>query len=282
MRLQMMRFTGMAAAAMLSFTMFFTVNAKAATSTTLSTGSRGQQVANLQQDLKSMGYFNYGKITGFYGEITRNSVIKFQNANGLVADGIAGAKTLAKVNQVVNSGTISYYTVKSGDSLWTISQKYGTTVDKLKAANDILSDNIYPGQTLKIVRKTSGTASYSSTDMYWLSRIIEAEAGGEPYQGKVAVGSVILNRVALPDFPNNVKDVVFEYSNGLPQFSPVADGTIYNTPSQDSIKAALDAFNGAKPVGSSTFFFNPSKAAGTWIVKNKTYVTRIGNHVFYK
>ena len=277
------RLAAMAAACVMAFTLFFSVNAKAATSSTLNFGSRGEQVSNLQQDLKAMGYFTYWRTTGYYGEITRSSVIKFQNANGLSADGIAGEKTLYKIDQVVNSGTASYYTVKAGDSLWKISQRYGTSVDKLKAVNNIIYDTIYPGQTLKIVTPISKSApSYSSTDMYWLSRIIEAEASGEPYQGKVAVGSVILNRVAMADFPNSVKGVIFEYSNGLPQFSPVADGTIYNTPSQESINAAVDAFNGAKPAGSSTFFFNPSKSAGSWIVSHKTYVTRIGNHVFYK
>lgn len=121
-----------------------------------------------------------------------------------------------------------------------------------------------------------------ATDLYWLSRIIHAEAGAEPYKGKVAVGNVILNRVKSKDFPNTVKGVIFEYYQGIPQFSPVAEGTIYNTPSEESIQAAKDAFNGARPVGDATYFFNPDKAEGKWIVKNKTYVMRIGDHVFYR
>ncbi len=126
------------------------------------------------------------------------------------------------------------------------------------------------------------TKNYSSSDQYWLARIIEAEAGGESYKGKVAVGNVILNRVQSKNFPNTIYNVIFEYYGSIPQFSPVADGTIYNTPSQDSINAAKDALNNVRPVGNSTYFFNPSKAAGTWIVKNKSYVARIGQHVFYQ
>jgi N-acetylmuramoyl-L-alanine amidase len=118
--------------------------------------------------------------------------------------------------------------------------------------------------------------------MYWLSRIIEAESRGESYTGKVAVGSVIINRVASSDFPNTIKGVIFEYFQGIPQFSPVEDGSIYNTPSAESIRAAQDALNGVRPVGSATYFFNPDKASGTWIVNNKTYVTHIGGHVFYR
>ncbi len=118
--------------------------------------------------------------------------------------------------------------------------------------------------------------------VYWLSRIIHSEAEGEPYEGKVAVGNVVLNRVNSKDFPNTIYNVIFEYYKGIPQFSPVEEGTIYNTPSKESIKAAEDALKGVRPVGTSTYFFNPDKAKGKWIVENKTYFKRIGNHTFYK
>lgn len=131
-------------------------------------------------------------------------------------------------------------------------------------------------------RGNGSTTAYNADDIYWLARIIHAEAGAEPYQGKVAVGNVVLNRVKSKDFPNTIYNVIFEYYKNIPQFSPVADGTIYNTPSAESIRAAKDAASGVRPVGNSTYFFNPSKAAGTWIVQNKTYVVRIGNHVFYQ
>lgn len=131
-------------------------------------------------------------------------------------------------------------------------------------------------------REGTNIRNYNTGDIYWLARIIEAEAGGEPYEGKVAVGNVILNRVNSKEFPNTIYNVIFEYYGSIPQFSPVADGTIYNTPSQESIDAAKDSLNGMRPVGNSTYFFNPNKAAGTWIVKNKSYVSRIGGHVFYQ
>lgn len=133
-----------------------------------------------------------------------------------------------------------------------------------------------------VSEKETSSKEYNSDDLYWLARIIEAEAGGEPYNGKIAVGNVILNRVNSKDFPNTIYGVIFEYFGSIPQFSPVADGSIYNTPSQDSINAAKDALNGGKPVGNSTYFFNPNKSAGTWIVKNNTYVTTIGGHAFYR
>lgn len=131
-------------------------------------------------------------------------------------------------------------------------------------------------------RGTSSAKKYTSNDIYWIARIIHAEAGGEPYKGKVAVGNVVLNRVNSKNYPNSVYNVIFEYYKHIPQFSPVADGTIYNTPSAESLKAAKEAVSGVRPVGNSTCFFNPSKAAGSWIVQSKNYVMRIGSHVFYQ
>lgn len=162
-------------------------------------------------------------------------------------------------------------------------------VIKFQIDNKIRIDGFAGPETQRTLYANStasrgGTSSnkYTSGDLYWLSRIIQAEAGAEPYKGKVAVGSVILNRVNSKEFPNTIYNVIFEYYGNIPQFSPVADGTIYNTPSQESINAAKDALNGIRPVGNSTYFFNPDKAAGTWIVKNKSYVSRIGGHVFYQ
>lgn len=196
---------------------------------------------------------------------------------------------VSKLQQALNN---------KGFSAGTVDGIFGLRTEKaviaFQKANKITIDGIAGRQTQSLLysasttysttvsRGTSISRNTSSTNLYWLSRIIHAEAQSEPYKGKVAVGNVILNRVASNSFPNTVKDVIFEYYKGIPQFSPVAEGTIYNTPSEDCLQAAKDALNGIKPVGASTYFFNPSKSEGKWIVNNKTYVTRIGEHVFYK
>ncbi len=152
-------------------------------------------------------------------------------------------------------------------------------VIRFQVSNKIIVDGIVGKQTLSILYPSNNTYS---TNIYWLSRIIHAEAAGEPYNGKVAVGNVILNRVNSNLFPNTIKGVIFEYFQGIPQFCPVEDGTIYNTPSAESVQAAKDSLNGVRPAGTSMYFFNPDKASGSWIVNNKTYVKRIANHVFYR
>ena len=129
-------------------------------------------------------------------------------------------------------------------------------------------------------QETTGSSAYKDS-VYWLARIIQAESGAEPYRGKLAVGNVILNRVASTDFPNSIYGVIFDRKNGV-QFTPVANGTIYNTPSAESIRAAEECLRGTRVVGDCLYFFNPKTATkASWIVQNCRYYTSIGDHDFY-
>jgi N-acetylmuramoyl-L-alanine amidase len=125
-----------------------------------------------------------------------------------------------------------------------------------------------------------GDAYYNEDALYWLSRIIHAESSGEPIQGKIAVGNVILNRVKSPDFPDSIYDVIFDHKWGI-QFEPIQNGTIYEDPGEESILAAKLCLDGASVVGNSLYFLNPVKADSLWIMNNLTYVETIGNHCFY-
>jgi len=116
--------------------------------------------------------------------------------------------------------------------------------------------------------------------VYWLSHIIEAESGGESLKGKIAVGEVILNRVRSDEFPDTIWTVIFDTKFGI-QFEPVANGTIYNTPSAESIKAAKMALDGSNYVGDCLYFLNPTIAESNWITKNRVHYMTIGNHEFY-
>ena len=126
----------------------------------------------------------------------------------------------------------------------------------------------------------SGDSYYNTDSVYWLSRIINAESGGEPLFGKIAVGNVVLNRVAFPYFPDNIYDVIFDDEGGV-QFTPVSNGTINNTPSAESVLAAKLCLDGANVVGGSLFFLNPAIATSSWITRNCSYIATIGNHSFY-
>ena len=121
---------------------------------------------------------------------------------------------------------------------------------------------------------------YSNDELYWLSRIIEAEAGGEILEGKIAVGNVVLNRVASNQYPNTIYGVIFDFKHGI-QFTPAYTGTVYNTPSQESIIAAKICLEGYEIVPGVMFFFNPRIATSNWISKNRPFAARIGLHDFY-
>ena len=121
---------------------------------------------------------------------------------------------------------------------------------------------------------------YDSTDLYWLSRIISAEAKGEPFTGQIAVGNVVLNRVRSSQYPNTVKGVIFDTKYGT-QFSPVASGTIYNTPTASAVMAAKICLEGYSLSTQMIYFYNPKIATSSWIGRTRPYIMTIGNHKFY-
>lgn len=121
---------------------------------------------------------------------------------------------------------------------------------------------------------------YDATDLYWLSRIISAESRGEPFEGQIAVGNVVLNRVRSAEFPNTVKGVIFDSKYGI-QFSPVANGRIYDAPTESAILAAKICLEGVSLLPNALYFYNPAIAASSWIGRARPYLTTIGNHAFY-
>ncbi len=178
------------------------------------------------------------------------------------------------------------YKVKKGDTLWAISRINQISVNSLKKANGIKSNLIYPGDKLVIPRKSSDLMTFhkgivlTKHDYDWFVKIIEAEAGGESLQGKVAVGSVVLNRVMHKQYPDTITDVIFQRVKHVYQFSPVADGRIYQViPSSDSYKAAKMALKGMDPTEGALFFYNPTTARSKWI-RTRVVIAEIGRHHF--
>lgn len=137
--------------------------------------------------------------------------------------------------------------------------------------------NVTYKQAQKMVKADS---AYNYEDLYWLSRIISAEAKGESFTGQIGVGTVVLNRVRSSQFPNTVKGVVFDKKYGT-QFTPVANGSIYQAPTQSAIVAAKMCLDGYVLSNSVLYFFNPAISTSSWIPNNRKYAFRVGNHEFY-
>ena len=125
----------------------------------------------------------------------------------------------------------------------------------------------------------SYAASSNTSDIQLMARAINGEARGEPYEGQVAVGAVILNRVKSSQFPNTIAGVI--YQSGA--FTAVADGQI-NVPIEEGssvYKAAKDAIDGWDPTGGCIYYFNPNTATNKWIW-SRPQVKTIGKHIFCK
>ena len=136
------------------------------------------------------------------------------------------------------------------------------------------------GITLTVGTGRATPPAFTADDLYWMSRIISAESRGEPLAGKLAVGTVVLNRVASSEFPDSIYDVIFDRKWGV-QFEPVANGTIYNEPTQESVLAAKLVLEGAREAGDSLYFLAPDLANNHWIMENREFVVTIGCHWFY-
>lgn len=137
------------------------------------------------------------------------------------------------------------------------------------------------GVTLARGSGRPGAAPYTDEDLYWMSRIISAESRGEPLLGKLAVGTVVLNRVHSDEFPDNIHDVIFDRKYGV-QFAPVANGSVYMEPTAESVLAAKLVLDGARAAGDSLYFLAPELTDNHWIMENQSYVTTIGCHWFYR
>ena len=144
--------------------------------------------------------------------------------------------------------------------------------------NGLSADGQVGNQTLAAlgIPASGGNSGGSySGDLQLLARIISAEARGEPYQGQVAVGAVVLNRVRHPSFPDTLAGVIYQRD----AFTAVSDGQFDEPIAESAWRAAQDALGGSDPSGGALYYFNPATATSAWIWSRPLIVT-IGNHRF--
>lgn len=255
-----------------------------------------EQVRLVQQRLKAWGYYN-GPVTGYYGELTKAAVIKFQKKHGLNAQGYLGPLTLEKIGIYVgttSSGVIGE-TEYDSSIITKVQQRlkdwgyydgpitgyYGelttAAVIKFQRKHGLNAQGYLGPLTLEKIGLSAPTSGnyVPSTDLNLLAKCVYAESRGEPYAGQVAIAAVILNRVESPDFPNTIAGVIYQPW----AFSVVNDGQINLTPNQTAYNAARDALNGWDPTYGCTFYYNPATATSQWIFQ-KPVAVRIGNHAF--
>jgi N-acetylmuramoyl-L-alanine amidase len=198
----------------------------------------------------------------------------------------------------VTAAQAAYRQGSSGQTVSTIQQKlknwgyydgpvdgvYGSAtaqaVRYFQQKNGLTADGVCGSATLKALGiyekgNDSGGSTSQSGDVALLAKVISAEARGEPYSGQVAVGAVILNRVAHPSFPGSISGVVYEPG----AFTCMVDGQINQPVADSAYKAARDAMNGMDPTGGAIYYFNPDTATSKWIW-SRPLITVIGKHRF--
>lgn len=211
---------------------------------------------------------------------------------------------LAKTNKIADPTLIypgqkltvpnKIHIIQKGETLWLLSQKYGIGLPLLIAANPgVAPENIYPGQKILIPVPAGSSSSlasrggrdynagYSQQEIDLFARLVNSEAGGEPYAGQVAVAASILNRVASSRYPNTISGVIYQVVDGNYQYSPVLDGRINLPANTSAYQAVYDALGGWDPSGSALGFYNPAKTSNQW-VRQQQVTTAIGNHVFFR
>ncbi len=136
-----------------------------------------------------------------------------------------------------------------------------------------------PINNMKDVKQVKGeqlsVKKYSVQEIEMLARLINGEARGETFEGKVAVAAVTLNRVRSSKFPNSIKEVIFQSG----AYTAVSDGQYSKKPGKKAYRAAYEALQGEDPSSGALFYYNPKTATDTWI-RSRHIIKTIGKHVF--
>lgn len=126
--------------------------------------------------------------------------------------------------------------------------------------------------------RQGNTIDIDEKELEMLVRVISGEARGEPLEGQIAVGAVVINRVLSNKFPDDLEEVIFQEG----QFIAIDDGYYDLEPTEKSYEAALRALEGEDPSNGATYFYNPLTAKTLWWLNGREKTAEIGNHVFAK
>ena len=170
------------------------------------------------------------------------------------------------------------YIAQAGDTLSTIAQRAGTSLNKLQAGSGNQQSLIYAGDALALPIAKVNTTKHrlSKADIDLIAKVVYGESRGEPYQGQVAVAAVILNRLESKRFADSIKEIVYAPR----QFSVVDDNQIRLTPNEKAYQAVSDAISGVDPTNNALYFWNPKTAAKSSFLASRDIQVTIGNHVF--
>ncbi len=193
--------------------------------------------------------------------------------NGSRGEEVRKIQTKLKNWGYYNGSVDGVYGWQTESAVRSFQKKNGLSVDGVAGTKTLNAMGIYSSSASSGGGGSSSSPNEANIEL--LARVINGEARGEPYEGQVAVGAVVLNRVDHPSFPNSISGVV--YQKGA--FTAVDDGQINAEMYASSHRAARDALNGWDPTGGAIYYYNPRTATNQWI-RTREVICTIGEHVF--
>lgn len=137
------------------------------------------------------------------------------------------------------------------------------------------STNDSKDNQIQVFSNNENNVNFNEYEVDLLARLINSEAGNEPYSGKIAVGNVVLYRAEQNK--TNIEEVIYSKN----QFDGIHTDNFNRKPSEDSIKAAKEVLAGFKIIEDGYFFANLNLCDPSW-AREKTFICRIGDHWFFK
>ncbi|MGM0879222.1 MAG: cell wall hydrolase [Bacillota bacterium] len=166
--------------------------------------------------------------------------------------------------------------IQTGDTLKLLSKKYGIDNNEPELIDlRFFNEQEKVNSPMTLIGKKDNSLTISKKEKNLLARLVHSEAKGEPYVGKVAVATVVLNRVEHKQFPDTIKEVIYEKN----AFEPVLNGSINEPADKEAFKAVQEALADQGNDDELLYFYNPETATSDWILTREVIKT-IGNHSF--
>lgn len=217
-----------------------------------------------------IGYFT----SEIYFNISNNQAIAQVYKYGSRGEQVKKIQTKLKQWGYYKNGVDGIYGYLTYVSVKAFQKNNGLKVDGMAGAQTMAAMGIASSKP-----PSSGSASSQNVtnnkDVDLVARLINGEARGEPYEGQVAVGAVILNRTNDARFPSTIAGVIYQPG----AFTAIVDGQINAEMKESSVRAARDALNGWDPSGGAVFYYNPAKTTNKWIW-SRPLIKVIGKHKF--
>lgn len=172
--------------------------------------------------------------------------------------------------------TLKEYGVYSGEVTGYYGEQTEAAVRRFQQYHGLTVNGIADAETLAKLNISIGSIpSATEANINLLARIISAEGRGESYEGQVAIGAVICNRIEHPSFPDTLAGVIFQNE----AFTAVTDGQFDEPVADSSYSAARDALSGWDPSGGAIYYYNPKKTSNAFIY-TRPIIKVIGDHRF--